>query len=104
MSGYLLLDLGAWPALVHDPTAAQGGEAGEGVFGELYAVSSAHLVALDAFEECPEVYLRQGVTLACGTPAEAYFLQPREARGLTVLHPPRWPIHAAARRRSRPRP
>lgn len=101
LPGYALLDMGAWPALVHGCAAARPGRADEGVFGELYAVTPAHLFALDAFEDCPELYLRCGVALACGTPAEAYFLQPRQARGLPLLHPPRWPTHAAARRRSR---
>lgn len=86
---YALLDLGAWPAL------ALGGK--QAVFGEIYRVDTALLLALDAFEESPEVYCRAPVALACATPAEAYFLQPHLAVDLPVLHPARWPVHAAVR-------
>lgn len=84
--GYDLVDQGAWPGLV------AGGS--QSVWGELVAVVPTALAALDAFEDCPEVYQRRRITLACGTSAEAYLLQPRYARQARRLRPACWPAHA----------
>jgi gamma-glutamylcyclotransferase (GGCT)/AIG2-like uncharacterized protein YtfP len=63
---YVLLNLGAYPAL------ADGVEV---VFGELYAVESDTLTLLDEFEG--EAYCRAEVELADGSRAQAYFLRER---------------------------
>jgi len=61
---YVLLNLGAYPAL-------SGGA--EVVYGELYAVESDILILLDEFEG--EAYYRAKVELADGRLADAYFLR-----------------------------
>lgn len=60
---YVLLNLGAYPALAYGA---------EVVFGELYAVESDTLTLLDEFEG--EAYCRAEVELADGSSAQAYFL------------------------------
>lgn len=55
-----------YPALVHVPRS-------EGtVAGELYEVDAAHLLELDAFEDCPALYQRVPIELGDGRVAEAY--------------------------------
>ena len=62
-----------YPALVREGTTS--------VTGELYAVDSATLAALDRFEGHPSLYRRDRLELEDGTFAEAYFLEARRARG-----------------------
>ena len=69
---YTLLDLGPYPALV--PSGAQA------IAGELWDVDGETLRALDDFEGHPDLYVRAGVSLACGSVAEAYFLTSDQAR------------------------
>lgn len=88
---YDLVDQGAWPGLI------AGGD--QGVWGELVAVAPAALARLDAFEDCPEVYRRRRIALACGTSAEAYLLEPRYADNARRLRPACWPVHARTDRR-----
>ncbi len=64
-AAYRLYDLGLWPALV------EGGETA--VLGECYAVDSALLSRLDAFEEVPHLYVRKRISLRNGPAAEAWF-------------------------------
>lgn len=61
---YVLLNLGAYPALTRGA---------EVVYGQLYAVESDILILLDEFEG--GAYCRAEVELADGTLAEAYFLR-----------------------------
>jgi gamma-glutamylcyclotransferase (GGCT)/AIG2-like uncharacterized protein YtfP len=62
---FALLDLGAWPGAV----------AGEGALvGEVYAVNSRQLAALDRFEEVPDAFTRERARLADGTDAWLYVL------------------------------
>jgi gamma-glutamylcyclotransferase (GGCT)/AIG2-like uncharacterized protein YtfP len=63
---YTLISLGRYPGML------SGGQTA--VSGELYDVAAPHLTALDVFEEHPDVYCRQDVTLADGRPAQAYLL------------------------------
>jgi gamma-glutamylcyclotransferase (GGCT)/AIG2-like uncharacterized protein YtfP len=74
---YVLLNLGAYPAL------ADGAEV---VFGELYDVEVDTLMLLDEFEG--EAYCRAPVELADGTRAQAYFL--REPGELPKVCGGRW--------------
>ena len=50
-AGYLLYDLGAYPAAIEDAD-------GTGLTGEVYAIDDAQLAALDRLEEYPEEYDR----------------------------------------------
>lgn len=61
---YVLLNLGAYPALF---------DGAEVVHGELYAVESDTLTLIDEFEG--EAYRRAEVELADGSRAQAYFLR-----------------------------
>jgi gamma-glutamylaminecyclotransferase len=67
---YTLVDLGDYPGLLSGGATA--------VAGELYQVAPPHLDRLDVFEEHPDVYRREAVSLADGRPALAYLL----------VHPP----------------
>ena len=70
--GYALHDLGAYPALV----AATEGT----VIGEVYWVDAEHLVALDRYEGCPELYRRESIVLDDGSRAEAYVMSAARVR------------------------
>lgn len=83
-----LVDLGEYPALVPGGSLA--------VPGELYAVSPAQLVALDAFEGHPELYLRSPIRLDDGEQAEAYLLAPERAAGLPRIAGGSWRARAPA--------
>jgi gamma-glutamylcyclotransferase (GGCT)/AIG2-like uncharacterized protein YtfP len=82
---YHLVDLGAWPALVFGGMDA--------VAGELYCVSDALLEALDVFEEVPQVYTRQLVSLDTESAVEAYFLHGHLAAGKNLIRPANWASH-----------
>ena len=69
---YELRDLGPYPALV------EGGN--QSVTGEVYEVDDAGLSALDAFEECPQLYRRVRIRLEEGSEVESY-VQTREQAG-----------------------
>ncbi len=66
--GYRLVRYGEYPALARDP----GGN--ERVYGELYRVAPNELPRLDAFEDVPELYQRELITLDGGEQAEAYVI------------------------------
>jgi gamma-glutamylcyclotransferase (GGCT)/AIG2-like uncharacterized protein YtfP len=65
-SGFTLLDLGDYPAMV---ASSQGC-----VMGEVFEVSRAHLARLDRFEGHPRLYTRSRIHLADGTEAETYLM------------------------------
>ena len=71
--GFELADLGTFPAMLR-------GRSG-GVSGEVYAVDSQTLAALDRLERHPHFYRRTRVTLTNGPCAEAYLLEAEHARG-----------------------
>ncbi|HLV64474.1 MAG TPA: gamma-glutamylcyclotransferase family protein [Polyangiaceae bacterium] len=74
--GYALVDFGPYPGLV---------EGARAIVGELYAVPSALVPALDAFEG--DEYARGDVVLEDGRVAEAYLVRPEHrhrARPLAV--------------------
>ncbi|MGF1686400.1 gamma-glutamylcyclotransferase [Photobacterium japonica] len=58
-TGYRLFDLGDYPAAVED-------SAERGLSGEVYAITSAHLVALDILEAYPDEYDRVPVMTPWG--------------------------------------
>ena len=62
---YTLRSMGEWPALCAGGTTS--------VVGTLYVVPAAQLPALDAYEECPHVFVRAPVALEQGIAAQAYF-------------------------------
>jgi gamma-glutamylcyclotransferase (GGCT)/AIG2-like uncharacterized protein YtfP len=64
--GYALHDLGAYPALVIGSEGA--------VVGEVYSVEPEHLAALDRYEGCPDLYMRETIALSDGSLAEAYVM------------------------------
>ncbi len=66
--GYRLVRYGEYPALARD----LGGT--ERVYGELYRVALGDLPRLDAFEDVPELYQRELISLDSGEQAEAYVI------------------------------
>lgn len=90
-----LHDLGPFPMAI----AAEGR-----VHGELYAVPTAALPRLDAFEGCPRLYQRHWLPLADGRQAWVYLGQSRQVRHSPRLPDGVWPhamvlalaLHAAA--------
>lgn len=75
--GFRLVDLGAYPAMVRDGTAA--------VAGELFRVDGAVLARLDRFEGHPHLFRRARLPLADGAEAFAYLLDPAHAEGLPAI-------------------
>jgi len=75
--GYRLLDLVEYPGLV------RGGD--DAVEGELYAVDTRTLAALDAFEDVPRGYTREEVELVGAGLAFVYLLTPALAAGARPL-------------------
>ena len=61
-----LVDMGTYPALVAGGT--------QSVPGEVYLVDADALRWLDRLEECPELYVREALSLVEAPPAEAYLL------------------------------
>jgi gamma-glutamylcyclotransferase (GGCT)/AIG2-like uncharacterized protein YtfP len=87
---YTLVDLGPYPALLRGGTTS--------VAGELYAVESPLLEALDAFEGHPEDFQRSPVRLASDDdPAEAYFFPRDRAAGAPVIEGGDWRIRSTTR-------
>jgi len=84
-SGFELLNLGDYPALL------RAGEAQ--VHGELYEVSDEILAAVDVYEGCPEIYARQRIALDGGGEAEAYVMSSEEdARSLPRVTSGDWRV------------
>ncbi len=81
---YALVEAGEYPGLVADGDTR--------VRGEVFEVDAELLVALDAFEEVPELYVRGEVELDDGERALAYFLTPRLARSAARLAVDSWPL------------
>lgn len=79
---FRLVDLGGFPAMVHDGAGH--------VVGELYEVDRSTLAALDRLEGCPRFYERTVIALADGTEAEAYLLRPEQVRGRTAIPSGDW--------------
>ncbi len=84
---YALLDLGAYPGLIHR------NEDGRGVAGELYEVPAALLPRLDAVEGAPELF-RLGRVQLEGVDGEvySYFYQPSPV-GVPLYTGERWAKH-----------
>jgi gamma-glutamylaminecyclotransferase len=81
--GYLLVDLGAYPALL------EGGDTS--VRGELYEVNARTLASIDAFEGHPSLYRRAPVRLAGGEHVAGYLLHRAElAAGRRVITSGDW--------------
>lgn len=80
--GYVLYDLGPFPAL------ARGGN--KRATGELYEVDDAIRTALDLLEGHPRFYCRTLIKLADGGFAEAYMLSNGQARGRPVIECGSW--------------
>ena len=70
---FQLVDLGPYPALVPDGKTA--------VAGEVYRVDAPKLRELDVFEEVPILFKRARVRLEDGSLADAYVMEPDQARG-----------------------
>ncbi len=81
-SGYAIHDLGEYPALVASDDGV--------VSGEVYSVTPEHLEALDRYEGCPELYVRQSIALADGLPAEAYFINDPGVSGCPRIEAGEW--------------
>jgi gamma-glutamylaminecyclotransferase len=81
--GFELVDFGDYPAL------ARGG--GGQIAGELYEVMAEVLVAIDVYEGCPDLYVRERIELSDGSQAEAYLLaSPDQACGLPRIPSGDW--------------
>jgi gamma-glutamylaminecyclotransferase len=68
-----LVDVGPYPAIVADGTTA--------VAGELYRVDAGLLRELDVFEQVPLLFKRFRILLDDGSLADAYVMDPDQARG-----------------------
>lgn len=79
---FLLVDCGAYPALVAAGSTA--------VVGELYQVDPATLAAVDDLEGHPHLYRRQPIPLAGDATAEAYLMDPVTAAGLPPIPSGDW--------------
>lgn len=97
--GYRLVRLAEYPALVRPPpgeargrgAGLQGvGVEGVGVEGELYELPLSRIPELDAFEDCPELYQREFVSLEDGTEAFAYSIDAARAAGLEEVSGGSW--------------
>lgn len=83
--GACLFDLGPFPMAV----------AGEGeIQGELYALPSEDLAAIDAFEGAPRLYERHWRPLADGRQAWVYLGRARQVRHVRCLPGGKWPALA----------
>jgi gamma-glutamylaminecyclotransferase len=82
-AGYVLVDLGAYPALLEGGTTS--------VRGEVYEVDAETLASVDAFEGHPLLYRRVPVRLSTGEQVAGYLLQQRElATGRAVIADGDW--------------
>jgi gamma-glutamylcyclotransferase (GGCT)/AIG2-like uncharacterized protein YtfP len=80
-TGYRLVKFDGYPVLVR----------GDGVVtGELYEVGAELLARLDRFEDCPELYQRDSLTLADGTRAHAYVMSEDAVEGLPEVPGGTW--------------
>lgn len=85
---YVLVSLGAYPALVR---AGDGGRGpGVAVAGEVYAVDATTLRELDDYEDHPTMYRRGPLTLAGGEVVEAYVLPAALAPGAPSIPSGDW--------------
>lgn len=85
LEGACLFDLGPFPMAI----------AGEGqIQGELYALPSEGLTALDAFEGVPRLYERQRRPLSDGRQVWVYLGRPRQVRHVRLLPGGLWPALA----------
>lgn len=73
--GYRVVQYGGFPGLLRAP------EDKVGVAGELFEVAPTLWPAIDAYEECPQVYVRSTIQLESGTAAQGY-----------LLRADRWPV------------
>ncbi|HXS17398.1 MAG TPA: gamma-glutamylcyclotransferase family protein [Polyangiaceae bacterium] len=87
MDHHLVLYEGAYPALVPGvPAGADPGVAQRyAVVGEVFMVEHEHLLRLDQFEDCPDLYQRVEVTLCCGLRAQAYAITRKRAQAYPVI-------------------
>jgi gamma-glutamylaminecyclotransferase len=82
-AGYVLVDLGAYPALLEGGTTS--------VRGEVYEVDAGTLASVDAFEGHPLLYRRVPVRLRTGEEVAGYLLHQRElAAGRPVIPDGDW--------------
>ena len=79
---FLLVSLGAFPAMV------TGGQTA--VTGEVYEVSDETLAALDRLEGHPHFYERRQIRLADGVEVLAYLLDEEQARGRPTITSGDW--------------
>jgi gamma-glutamylcyclotransferase (GGCT)/AIG2-like uncharacterized protein YtfP len=79
LPGLALYDLGPFPMAI----ACDGANAC--ISGELYAVSTDHLAALDRFEGAPRLYQRQSHQLSDGRAVWIYVGRPRQVRHVTRI-------------------
>lgn len=87
LSGLALYDLGPFPMAIacHEPGAC--------LHGELYAVTTEQLGALDRFEGAPRLYERQPHRLADGRAVWVYVGRPRQVRHVARIGSGVWPTH-----------
>jgi gamma-glutamylaminecyclotransferase len=80
--GYVLYDLGPFPALVREGLGS--------VAGELYEVDDETRAELDRLEGHPRFYCRTLIKLASGGFAETYMLLRNHVRGRPVIESGSW--------------
>lgn len=79
---FQLRNLGAFPGLVFGGTSA--------VSGEVYAVDTSTLAAIDALEGHPTFYRRIPIVLSNGALVETYLLRPEQVIGCTLVKSGVW--------------
>lgn len=86
--GFALVDLGDYPGMVR----AEGGR----VLGEIWEAPEHALPALDAYEDHPDLYLRQEIELSDGSQAQAWLYRDATRPGVPVPSGD-WRTHIARR-------
>jgi gamma-glutamylaminecyclotransferase len=79
---YTLVDMGAFPAMIHQGSTS--------VVGEVFEVTDDVLDALDELEGHPDWYTRTTITLSNGIVAETYLRDPAKFDGRPVIDSGSW--------------
>lgn len=77
LDGFVMLDLGAFPGIIH-------GAPGQKILGEVYEISDETLQSLDYLEGHPSHYMRETVTLDSGQSVFTYIYQRPDANVETI--------------------
>jgi len=90
-TGFTMIDLGAFPAILAGGTST--------ITGELYEVTKETLAQLDRLEGHPHFYERTPIRLIGGRTVDAYVLKHDDGRSRGVIESGSWREHLAAEQR-----